>query len=71
MGDDAVLHGRPVRTWAAGPRAATRYWQGGIRPGEPAHRHRCCGGAHQLQGARQAWARCRDPRSAPRRPALA
>jgi len=71
MGDDAVLHGRPVRTWAAGRGWLPGTGKAGIRPGEPAHRHRCCGGAHQLHDARQAWARCRDPRSAPRRPALA
>src|SRR5215831_11301641 len=28
-GGDVVLHGGPVRTWAAGPRAATRYRRGG------------------------------------------
>src|SRR6516165_6046365 len=28
MGGDAVLDGRPVRTWAAGPRAVARYRRG-------------------------------------------
>src|SRR5215471_91561 len=28
MGGDAVLHGRPVRTWAAGPGPVTRYRRG-------------------------------------------
>jgi len=71
--------GRPARCCTAGRRAPGLLARGrlpgtgkaGIRPGEPGHRHRCCGGAHSLQGARRAWARCRDPRWAPRLRALA
>jgi len=39
MAGDAVLHGRAVRAWAAGPRAATWYrrgWHPGRRTSPPA-----------------------------------
>src|SRR5262249_59194133 len=49
-GGDVVLHGGPVRTWAAGPRAATRYRRGG----DPAPRTRPTA-AVPRGGAPAAW----------------
>jgi len=71
MGDDAVLRGRPVRTWAAGPtRVATRYrrgWHLARRTSPSASLLRWSSLATRCP----AGVRCREPGSALRLPTLA